>query len=173
MENPFANHSKKWFLEKLIIRPYLQVEEVENHDIFGGVDIVINVSGRFNDDVSALVQSKNVQYYWFPIKVAGVYDTGLNSLYEALKVLYSAEKQDKKVILHCMLGNNRSRTVAEAYHYSRFHEHLEDPYKGYKSHLFYNCENSFLLSVEEIEFFLLNLEHYNNFYELYDAMKNQ
>jgi len=171
MENPFASHSEKWFSEKLIIRSYLQVDEIENRSILEGIDIVINVSGRFKDDISALIQSKNVQYYWFPIKV-GFYDMGLKSLYGALEILYLAEKQNKKVILHCMLGNNRSRMVAEAYYYSRFHKHFEDPYKGYKSHLFYNCENEALLPIKEMEFFLINFKNYMSFNELYEATKS-
>ncbi|MDL2323219.1 dual specificity protein phosphatase family protein [Bacteroidales bacterium OttesenSCG-928-A17] len=168
MKNIFSNHSKNWFSDNLIIRPFLQVNEIENRHIFGNIDIVINVSGTFDDIIYSLIQSKNVQYFWFPIREDS-YDMGLNSLYGALKIIHLAEKKNKKVILHCLGGNNRSRTVAEAYYYLRFHKHIEDPYKGYKSHLFYNCENNFLLPIERMEFFLLNFENYRSFDELYEA----
>ena len=55
-----------------------------------------------------------------------------------------ADAAEEKVIVHCYCGNNRSRTVVEAFHYAKTGTHLEDEYKGELNHLIYNSKNGHL-----------------------------
>ena len=51
---------------------------------------------------------------------------------------------DEKAIVHCTCGNNRSRTVVEAFHFAKTGTHLPDEYNGEFNHLLYNVNNGHL-----------------------------
>lgn len=64
-----------------------------------------------------------IKYFWFPMdEVSG--DIGLNSIFGALQILWIAEQEKARVILHCHAGANRSPTVMEAYYFMRTKKHL-------------------------------------------------
>ena len=78
-------------------------------------------------------------------------DMGLENILAAVRELMKADAAGEKVILHCSFGNNRSRTVAEAFHFKRMGFQLEDEYKGYSNHLAYTCGEGHLPPLEEME----------------------
>ena len=76
---------------------------------------------------------------------------GLENILATVRELMKADTTGEKVILHCAFGNNRSRTVAEAFHFKKMGFELEDEYKGYKNHLEYNCGEGHLPPISEVE----------------------
>ena len=100
----------------------VQISPFPNKEIFNEFDIIINVSDEFNH--SHLIEAMKLQkeYYWFPMNEFGN-DMGLNSIYASLTTLYRAELEDKKVLLHCHGGINRSQTVMDAYYFMRTGKH--------------------------------------------------
>ena len=55
----------------------------------------------------------------------------------ALSRLSSFLDANECVVVHCGCGNNRSRTVVEAYYYQVTGEMYQDEYKGFENHLLY------------------------------------
>jgi len=112
--------------------------ELRNPYIFGGVKVLINVSTkkypiRFRWELRRM----GIKWYHFPMEE--IPDMGVDSLLKAVKVLEDSDRSGEKVILHCMCGNNRSRTVAEAYHFRKYGTHQDDEYRNEPNHLLYNC----------------------------------
>ena len=81
----------------------------------------------------------------------------VNAILQAVAKLAEYDKDGTPIIVHCMGGNNRSRTVVEAYHFAKTGTHLEDMYRGYMNHLPYNCENGYLPPLKEMEQLLSSL----------------
>ena len=82
---------------------------------------------------------------------------GLENILAAVRELMKADATGEKVILHCSFGNNRSRTVAEAFHFKKMGFQLEDEYKGYLNHLAYNCGEGHLPPMAKMKATLLSL----------------
>jgi protein-tyrosine phosphatase len=136
-------------------------------------EYVINVSDEFYSEFQFLLNG--LKTFWFPMNECKR-DIGLNSLYGAMVILYQAEKENKKVYLHCHAGVNRSRTIQQAYYYLRTGEHLkQDRNKRFDSifivtdkkdetvNEFYNmllsnCNRGYLPPKAELEKFLSNLK---------------
>ena len=74
----------------------------------------------------------------------------VNAILQAVAKLAEYDKDGTPIIVHCMGGNNRSRTVVEAYHFAKTGTHLEDMYRGYMNHLLYNCGEGFLPLIKEM-----------------------
>lgn len=104
----------EWFTNKLRVQCWPAPE-----DITEDVRYVINVSDEYDTEA----QQQGTRYFWFPMNEC-FGDMGFNSLFGALSVLYAAEKENAKVILHCHAGANRSPTVMEAYYFMRTGRHL-------------------------------------------------
>ncbi len=82
-------------------------------------------------------------------------DIGLNSIYGAMVVLFTAEKTNSKVYLHCHAGVNRSQTVRAAYYYLRTGHHYDPEIKrGFINQLYANCTRGYLPPMAEMESFL-------------------
>ena len=58
----------------------------------------------------------------------------LESIYGALRALWHAEQHNKKALLHCMAGQNRSICVADCYYFLRTGKHREDMQQGFTSY---------------------------------------
>lgn len=99
-------------------------------------------------EVIDLIHSKGGTFDWFPTEEQPM---DVNAILQAVAKLAKYDKEGTPIIVHCMGGNNRSRTVVEAYHFSKFGTHLEDMYKGYLNHLHYNCESGYLPPLKEME----------------------
>ena len=117
---------------------------------------IINVSERGLGKPFTFFKQRNLIAKNLPMR-EGCRDMGLMSLKLAVHFLILSEKEGKRSIVCCDFGNNRSRTVIEAFHYVKMGYHFEDEYKGYKNHLIYNCESGFLPPLSEVEQHLASL----------------
>lgn len=132
----------------ITVRPFLKLSDVNNPYIFGETKHVINMSDYREPEVIELIHSKGGTFDWFPTEEQPM---DVNAILQAVAKLAKYDKEGTPIIVHCMGGNNRSRTVVEAYHFSKFGTHFEDMYKGYLNHLHYNCESGFLPPLKEME----------------------
>ena len=120
------------------------VYDVENMFIFGEVVHLINVSGhKPTKKIQAALRVHGVTVYDLPLVENGP-DMGFENILKAVGILMEADRHDEKAIVHCTCGNNRSRTVVEAFHYAKTGTHLPDEYKGEFNHLLYNAHNGHL-----------------------------
>lgn len=111
---------------------------------------IINVSERGLGRPFTFFKQRNLIAKHLPMKEErGAMD--LLSLKLAVHFLILSENEGKRSIVCCDFGNNRSRTVIEAFHYVKMGYHFEDEYKGYLNHLIYNCEEGFLPPLADVE----------------------
>ena len=111
---------------------------------------IINVSTRsFGKPLKYFTERKLIARHLPLMEENG--DMGLGNLLKAVSFLLYWDKADRRSIVCCDFGNNRSRTVVEAFHYAKFGFHFEDEYHGYKNHLIYNCECKHLPPLHEVE----------------------
>ena len=132
------------------VRAFPIMHELRNPYIFGGVKVLVNVSTKkYSLRMRWALRRLGIKWYHFPMEEFPEMD--VESLLSAVSVLEQADKKGEKVILHCMFGNNRSRTVAEAFYFRKYGHHLEDPYKDSSNHLIYNCTNHHLPALGDME----------------------
>jgi len=143
------NHfMKSYDFSNITVRPFPTVSDLNNPWIIGGIQVIINVSGHdYTDEVKKILSDKGIDSFWFPLVEEGP-DMGINNIIKAVKVLQQCDAQEKKVLLHCTCGNNRSRTVAEFFYFLKTGEQFKDEYKGYQNHLIYNIAEGHLPSAE-------------------------
>lgn len=136
---------KSYPFAKLTVTGFPNTADIHNKWIFTpDVKVVINVSCHdYPKEISSVLKSRGIKMYRFPLVEEGP-DMGLANIVSAIKVLKMADEAGDKVMLHCSCGNNRSRTVAEAFCYAKTGELFADEYKGYPNHLIYNCETGHL-----------------------------
>ena len=94
------------------------------------------------------IKSKGATFDWFPTDERPM---ALEMVLQAVVKLAEYDQDGSHIIVHCMHGNNRSRTVVEAYHFAKLGFHFEDEYKGSKNHLIWNCEQGYLPPLSEME----------------------
>ncbi len=122
-------------------------------------DYVINVSDEFYMEYYSPLIIAGCQSFWFPMNEARK-DTGLNSIYGAICILWLAENKNKSVYLHCHAGINRSKCVESAYYFMRTGEQFEEPeysFRGFINTMLSMCSRGFLPMREEMELFLTEL----------------
>ena len=83
-----------------------------------------------------------------------------DSLQEGVRALYKAYSAGKKMIVHCDLGNNRSKSFVETLYYVLMGEHYHDEYKGAYNHLVYNWGIGHLPQTESLCGILTRLKAY-------------
>lgn len=133
---------------KITVRPFLKLSDVNNPYIFGETKHVISMCAHREPEVIDLIHSKGGTFDWFPTEEQPM---DVNAILQAVAKLTEYDKDGGHIIVHCMGGNNRSRTVVEAYHFAKTGTHLEDEYKGYPNHLLYNCGEGFLPPIKDME----------------------
>ena len=143
---------KSYPFAKLSVTGFPTIADLNNKWIFPlDVKVIVNVSGHdYPKEIASVLNSRGVKTYSFPLVEEGP-DMGLENILSAISVLKEADAAGEKVILHCTCGNNRSRTVAEAFCYAKTGEHFADEYKGYQNHLVYNCETGHLPDLATLE----------------------
>jgi hypothetical protein len=104
-----------WFENKLKITRYPKPEEILK---LSDIKYIINVSDEYNLKIHNICMEKNIKYFWFPMNEC-TDNMGINSIYGAMKILFIAEKENAKIIVHCHAGSNRSVTIGECYFYLR------------------------------------------------------
>lgn len=112
-----------WFKNKLKVRRYPLPAEIYNWKKEKNLKYVINVSDEYIATNHKVCIENNIHYFWFPMNEC-TSDIGLNSIFGALQILWIAEKENARVLLHCHAGANRSPTVAESYYFMRTKKHL-------------------------------------------------
>lgn len=139
---------------KITVRPFLKLSDVSNPYIFGETKHVISMCAHREPEVIDLIQSKGANFDWFPTDEEPM---DQDMILKAVAKLFEYDRDGSPIIVHCLGGNNRSRTVVEAYHFAKTGTHLEDEYKGYPNHLLYNCGEGFLPPIKEMEELLLKI----------------
>lgn len=128
------------------VRPFLTLADVNNRWIFGDTKHVINMCSYREPEVIDAIVAKGATFDWFPTEERPM---DVEPLFNAVAKLAVYNKDGGHIIVHCMGGNNRSRTVVEAYHYIKTGAQFDDEYKGYPNHLLYNCGEGYLPPFEE------------------------
>ena len=137
----------------ITVCPFLKLSDINNPYIFGQTKHVINMCDYREPEVIAAIEAHGATYDWFPTDEQPMDG---NAILQAVAKLAEYDKDGSPIIVHCMGGNNRSRTVVEAYHFAKIGTHIEDMYRGYFNHLHYNCESGFLPPLKEMEQLLTN-----------------
>ena len=122
-------------------RPELTLADVNNKWIFGGVKHVINV-GNYNKEVEEAILAKGCTYDWLHLEEEPTMDA--QTLLKAAQKIREYLPDLGRIIVCCVGGNNRSRTVIELFYYLTTGQHLVDEYKGCQNHLLYNINCGFL-----------------------------
>jgi hypothetical protein len=143
---------KNWFYKKLVVGgfPFINTNQGFTLNDF---DVVINVSDEY-------YPQHQINAFWFPMNEAKK-DVGLNSIYGAMVILFDAEKNNKRVYLHCHAGVNRSRAIQAAYYYLRTGEQLKaETSSGAINRLCAMSNRGYLPPKNEMEHFLCTLNKY-------------
>lgn len=138
---------KNYDFANITVRPFLKLSDVNNPYIYGDTKHVINMCDYREPEVIDLIESKGATFDWFPTEEQPM---DVNAILQAVAKLFEYDRDGSPIIVHCLGGNNRSRTVVEAYHFAKLGRHLEDEYKGYPNHLLYNCGEGFLPLIKEM-----------------------
>lgn len=142
---------KSYTFSKVSARGYLTEADYNNKYIFtDDLKQVINVSGKPFEKPLAFFQERNLIARNMPLSEKDG-DMGVKTLLKAVGHLLFWDKRDKRSIVCCAFGVNRSRTVVEAFHYAKMGFHFEDEYEGYANHLIYNCAMGYLPPLAEVE----------------------
>lgn len=121
----------------LFVHSFPTMADLRNPWIGGKADVIINVSEKeYPQEYMEFLDARDCAYHHLPLAEEGE-DMGIENILKALEIISQSLESGKKVLLHCIGGNNRSRTVAEAY-CQRQGISIEDEYKGYPNHLTYN-----------------------------------
>lgn len=128
---------KAYLNNSLIVHSFPTMADLRNPWIGGKANVIINVSEKsYPQEYMKYLEARNCEYHHLPLVEEGE-DMGTENILTALTIIEQSLGSSKKVLLHCIGGNNRSRTVAEAY-CQRQGITVEDGYKGYPNHLVYN-----------------------------------
>lgn len=153
---------KNYTFSKVSARGYLTKADLENKWIItDDLRLVINVSEKCDEDAASLLEDRGISYIWLPL-FEETQDMGYAAILKAVREMLKHDGYGDRMIVHCDFGNNRSRTVAEAFHFAKMGAHLEDEYKGYQNHLMYNSESGFLPPLRKIEIDLQQLYEDND-----------
>lgn len=145
---------------KISARCFPTIADLNNPWIFpADVAVVISVTPHYESKVVEAMQAKGISFYHFPLEEE-VDDIGWENIKKAVAIILKADKEDKRVVVHCDFGQHRSRLVIEASHYAKYGEHFADEYKGFANHLIYDCMSHHLpeLSVVEKDLQKLNCD---------------
>lgn len=130
-------------------RPFMTVGDANNKWILTeDTKHVINVCMHQSQEAIELIKAKGATYDWFPTDERPM---DVDVVLQAVAKLAEYDRDGSHIIVHCLHGNNRSRTVVEAYHYAKLGTHYEDEYQGYMNHLIWNCAKGYLPPLQEME----------------------
>lgn len=142
---------KSYSFSKVSARGYLTEADYNNkYIITEDLKQIINVSGNEFLKPPTFFRERDIIARNMPLTEKDG-DMGFITLLKAVRYLLFWDKQDKRSIVCCAFGVNRSRTVIEAFHYAKMGFHFEDEYEGCPNHLIYNCSIGCLPPLQEIE----------------------
>lgn len=142
---------KEWFENKLTVGAYPYM----NNEWFkaGDYDFCINVSDEFYFNHDKQIKDAGCNTFWFPMNECRK-DNGLNSIYGAMVILFNAEKEGKRVYLHCHAGIHRSQLVRCCYYFLRTGQQLDNNWSAFINQLLADCARGYLPPKNETEDFL-------------------
>lgn len=130
-------------------RGFITLDEIENPcTITDRTKHVVDVCMYREPEVIDAIKAKGITFDWFPTDERPM---DLDMVLLAVSKLAEYDRDGSHIIVHCLHGNNRSRTVVEAYYFAKLGLHVEDECKGYKNHLIWNCEQGYLPPLSEME----------------------
>lgn len=130
---------------------YPTIKLLDHPYIWGGVQFCVNVSEKpYSPELIEAMAAHGIEWVHCPVSEDDSADW-LESFATALPKMYRACKAGKKQVVHCDLGNNRSRAFVEALYFAVVRKEYADPYKGADNHLEYNCIQGHLPEIGEIE----------------------
>ena len=142
---------KSYTFAKVSARGYLTEADYYNKYIFtDDLKQIINVSGRPFEKPLSFFRERDLIARNMPLTEKDG-DMGFDTLLKVVRYLLAWDRRDKRSIVCCAFGVNRSRTVIEAFHYAKMGFHFEDEYEGYINHLIYNCAMGFLPPLDKVE----------------------
>lgn len=142
---------KSYSFAPIAAREYPTLHLLANPYIWGGVQFCVNLSEKpYSPELRSDLEYLGIEWVHCPVSEEPGADW-LPSFAEALPKVYRAFKDGKKQIVHCDLGNNRSRALVEALYYAIHRKQFPDEYKGEINHLIYNCKEGHLPDVSELE----------------------
>lgn len=142
---------KRYEFAKIAVMGMPMLHDIENMFIFGEAHHLINVSGHsYTKQIAKALIEHGVTTYDLPLVETGS-DMGLNNILKAISILKTLDDANEQVIVHCTGGNNRSRTVVEAFYFYKTGLHYRDEYKGEINHLIYNSKNGHLPEITQLE----------------------
>ena len=147
---------------KISARNFPTPADIRNPWIFpNDVAVVICVSQYYDEALADVFKQRGVEYHYLPLEEE-VEDIGWENIKKAVRIILQADKEDKRVIVHCDFGAHRSRLIVEAFHFAKFGEHFIDNYHGYSNRIIYNCSNHHLPPLEIVEQELIQLAQTTN-----------
>ena len=136
---------------KISARNFPTSADLRNPWIFSkDVAVVICVSQRYDEVLVETLKHRGVEYYYLPLDEE-VDDIGWENIKKAVSIVLQADREDKRVIVHCDFGAHRSRLIVEAFHFAKFGYHFVDSYHGYDNRIIYNCSCNHLPPLEIVE----------------------
>ena len=147
---------------KISARNFPTPADLRNPWIFpNDVAVVICVSQYYDETLADVFKQRGAEYHYLPLE-EDVDDIGWENIKKAIAIILQADKEAKRVVVHCDFGAHRSRLVVEAFHFAKFGEHFTDEYHGYSNRIIYNCSNHHLPPLEVVEQELLQLAQTTN-----------
>lgn len=151
------NLMKTYDFAPISAREYPTVKILDHPYIWAGVKFCVNLSERpYSSELVEALATHGIEWIHCPVSEEPGADW-LESFARALPQMYKAYKEGKNQIVHCDLGNNRSKSLVETFHYLIKHSQLEDEYKGEINHLAYNCKIGHLPPLEEVQARLIRM----------------
>ena len=135
----------KWLESKVKVSPFPSVKDVEG-GLYDSFEYRINVSDLYRPEVEEAFRVHTaIKGFWFPQGEA--FGLSLESLYGSLRILWEAEQEDSRVLLHCHAGRNRSQMVYDSYYFMQTGKHPEN------SKLLLNIDDGQLPGIYRMETF--------------------
>jgi len=121
-------------------------------------DLIINVSDHMDIELSTKIAYHGISAYWFPMGES--YGIPLENVYGAVSVLWYAESNNLRVLLHGISGRNRSIMVTDCFYYIKTGSHRKDNArdviygKNKSNKLILNINDNQLPGIYRMELFL-------------------
>lgn len=140
-------------------RDYPTIRQLDNPYTWGGIQFCVNVSEKpYSPELEAAMKERGIDWLFCPLsEQTPEWNDWEAPLCTVVEALYGAFLDGKKMVVHCNFGNNRSRTMIEAFYYVLEGKQFEDEYKGEVNHLAYNCKIGHLPPFKETERILGNI----------------
>ncbi len=145
---------KNYDFAPISAREYPTAMILDHPYIWSGVQFCLNVSEKaYSRELEDAMMSHGIEWLHCPVSEDSGADWYL-SLRRGLMALYTAHNAGKKMVVHCDLGNNRSKSFIEAFYFMLTGENFHDEYKGEYNHLIYNVKIGHLPLIEDLEIIL-------------------